>query len=146
MTYQFYIDQIAETVYIDHSSRFGSEETFEAFQDILADPAYRPGMNLLRDTRFVELPDNWSYSHFRQVSAPKFRDIWMQMGDCKLAWVAGQGRNYRLANQAAMINRLELTGTVERQPFVNLEDALVWLGLSPNHEIRHKVEPLRSYA
>jgi hypothetical protein len=103
-------------------------------------------MNLLRDTRFAELPSNWSYSHFRQVYAPKFHDIWMQMGDCKLAWVAGQGRNYPLANQAAMTNRLELTGMVEREPFVNLENTLVWLGLSPNHDIHHDVEPIRSCA
>lgn len=146
MAYQHYIDEAAETVFIEHSGNIGAEEVFEAFQEILADPDYRPGMNFLRDTRFAQLPDNWSYTRFRTVSAPRLQELWAQMGVCKLAWVAGQGRNYRLANQAAMMNRLALSGMVERQPFVNLEDALVWLDLSPNHEICHEVEVIRSYA
>ncbi len=146
MAYQFYIDEVAETVFIEHSDRIGTEETFEAFQDILGDPAYRSGMNFLRDTRFAELPHTRSYTHYSTVRAPKFQDVSAQMGTCKLAWVAGQGRNYRVANQAAMTNRLELTGKVERQPFVSLEEALVWLGLSPDHDIRHEEEMIRSYA
>jgi hypothetical protein len=84
MAHQYYIDEAAETVFIEHSGKIGAEEIFEAFQEILADPYYRPGMNFLRDTRFAQLPDNWSYTHFRTVSAPRFQELWAQMGVCEL--------------------------------------------------------------
>jgi hypothetical protein len=72
MAHQYYIDEAAETVFIEHSGKIGAEEIFEAFQEILADPYYRPGMNFLRDTRF------------RTVSAPRFQELWAQMGVCEL--------------------------------------------------------------
>ena len=93
-----------------------------------------PGLNVLRDTREVALPDvmdfKWFKSDFKDTYAAKHR---VPIQQAKFAWVVNSKLDYSKAHLWALVNRT--THGQKRRSFRQISDAFTWLDIPPDYKI-----------
>jgi hypothetical protein len=136
MSYEFYIDRNLETVFIRHSGAMALDEALDQIEKMLNSPLYIPGFNILRDTRSASLPAEWNYNWFREISPDRAGDKFLQLGRCRAAWVTKSGKNFRIAHQASISDRLS-SSTIQRQAFTDISKALQWLDIPEDYKITY---------
>jgi len=92
-------------------------------------------MNFFRDTRATELPDSFDYGYFKETRASVMYDIEISLGDCKMAWLVGNGRDYAIIHRLGVSSRLT-PDSIHRRPFREVRQALEWLGLPEDYKFR----------
>lgn len=145
MVTRHYIDAAVNCVFIEHVGEFAAGDGPANLRDILADPAFRPGMNFLRDASRTMLPAEFGYQYFVRTKEKVMGAIEMQIGTADMAWVVGSARDFAAIHQLCVSNRLTPDG-LQRRPFRGIESAFNWLELPADYQIRHPVnapEPRR---
>jgi len=128
VTFQYKIRSDLGLVHIEHNDPFDMEEIQLSFDELFADPDYKTGFDLLRDCSKATLPDNWTYERFASTGAARMVENSKKLGKCRVAWVMHSLLDFGRGNQASII-LADVSETIERRPFLNLEDALEWLGI-----------------
>ena len=72
-------------VFIRHQGDMHKDKVTRQYHELFEDPAYRPGMDILRDMRTAALPEENSYEFFKNISANRYGDIEKNHGECKIA-------------------------------------------------------------
>lgn len=134
MSYEFYIDQSVNTAFIRHSGKMKLDEALDQLGEMIEDPLFQPGTNMLRDTRSASLPEEWDYKWFREISPSRVDDKLLRLGRCRAAWVTKSGPDFRVAHQVSISDRLTQS-TIQRHAFTKIEPALSWLGISEDYKI-----------
>jgi hypothetical protein len=126
MSYHYTIHSEVNCVYAIHSTPYALDEEQHQLIDMEMDPLFSKSMNILRDISATSLPVEYSYGYFKNQSQPQFEGIVEGLGQCKIAWVLGNGRDFGLVLQWLSSRRLTST-IVERKPFRDIESAREWL-------------------
>ena len=134
MPYEFYIDRNVETVFIRHSGEMLLDEALDQIEEMLNSPLYIPGFNILRDTRSASLPAEWNYNWFREISPNRVGDKFLRLGRGHAAWVTNSGKDFRIAHQASISDRLS-SSIIQRQAFTDISKALQWLDVPDDYKI-----------
>ena len=124
------IDAAHNCVFIQRTGTFERGGLNLVVQEAIALPEFRQGMNFLIDLRLVD----FSKAGYTQLSG--YGDVWREIANsiapCKMAVVHSSPRNFGIGRQSATL--FEAQG-VERRPFVNLGEALLFLGLPADFEL-----------
>jgi hypothetical protein len=125
-------------VFIRHRDAMQQDEITRLYHVLFADPAYRPGMDILRDMREASLPAEYGFDFFKNVAAFQYGDIEEKHGDCKIAWVVASGRDFALAHQMTLISKFS-NRRFDTKTFRKIEPALAWLGLPETTQLDRQI-------
>ena len=114
MPYSYHVDPQVNCVFIRHFEHFG--------------------MNILRNSRDVPLPDEWKLDRIQTTSRGRMQRYHQRFGRCKIAWVVRDSASYGLVNQMSMILESD-DAPIERRPFYDIVEARYWLGIPEDYEI-----------
>ncbi len=136
MIARHYNDTDVNCVFIEHIGTFGVGEGPANIWDILADPAFRPGMKFFRDASRTVLPEAFGYAYFVCTKNHCMGEIEERIGATDMAWLVGNARDFAVIHQLSGCTRLTPKG-LQRRPFRTIESAFDWLGLPPGYHIRY---------
>ena len=128
MPSSYHIEPEWNFVFIRHQGAMHRDKITRQYHQLFEDPAYRPGMDILRDMREATLPEEYNYEYFKNISANRYDDIEKNHGECKIAWVVASGRDFALAHQMLLIHRFSRR-RFDTKTFREIAAALEWLGL-----------------
>ena len=127
------IDAEHNCVFIRRTGAFERGGLNQVVQQAMELPEFRRGMNFLIDLRLVD----FSEAGFTQLSG--YGDVWREIAKsiapCRIAVLHSSPRNFGIGRQSAAL--FEAQG-VERRPFGNLGEALLFLGLPADFELPAK--------
>ncbi|MBT4938633.1 MAG: hypothetical protein HON14_05835 [Rhodospirillaceae bacterium] len=135
-SFQIRIDLEVNCAFIRHIGQIGLAEVPESFDKILAHPKFRKGINILRDASEAVQPENYGYKFFQKDSPQRLAKYEQPFGNCKLAWVISNPREFAMVHQFTLARRLS-EDTIERQPFKTIEAAKEWLNIPEDYEISY---------
>mgnify|MGYP001273517877 CR=1 FL=1 len=137
MAYKFYIDPSVNCVFVLHYGEFHVDDPIQQYKEMLEHPQYLPDMNVLRDVLTTSLPVEYGFKFFSDRTTERYKNIEPHMGDCKVAWVLGTGKDYATMHQYNLTTRFGPLLRIERKPFRTIEDAKVWLDVPADFEINY---------
>ena len=109
-------------------------EAFEQVEQLVSNPKYAKGMNLLRDVTQTTLPSEYNLEWFRNHFNSRIQPVTEALGyNRNVAWVLGNTHDFRTIHQLCVISRLK-SHIVDRRPFRDCGRAMQWLGLSENYQ------------
>tara|TARA_B100000315_G_scaffold236682_1_gene252743 strand:- start:12420 stop:12908 length:489 start_codon:yes stop_codon:yes gene_type:complete len=135
MPYHSRIFPEINVVYFFHYGKMEADEALKQFSDMFADPEYRVGMNLIRDTREAILPPEWDFSYFHRPLPQQVQDYWKKVSDCKLAWIHKGGGQYKIIHQAILSQRMSHNNNVERYACRTMEEVKIRLDIPLDFDI-----------
>ena len=139
MPFDFHIDPEVNCVFFRTTGPHSVDEVALVFDEILAHPDFRKGMNVLRDMRTQQVPPDTTFKTISDRAKQTHIYIDLDLGGCKLAIVVGDAVSYAKVHQFIVTGRLSQS-PVERKPYRNLEDAKHWLGISEDYDIKYPME------
>jgi len=130
MYYQITIYPEHRLVHFKHVLPFDIEDVYTGFQELFAHKDFVRGYNILRDYSAVEIGDNWDFSRLSTTATARMNEYHDRIAPCKIALLAKSQLDFARTQQASRVldQRPE---EVTRKGFVNVADALVWLGAPP---------------
>ncbi len=134
MAFEFVVKADLGIVFVRHFDNIEINELAKLFQEVLKSPVYSPGMDFCRDTRGAIFPDKWSFNYFNSPMSVEVYRLLLSIGNCKLAWIVDKGRQYQVAHQINLRNRLNQTSLITRKNFTDPKSAYNWLALPENFE------------
>ncbi len=138
MTYRVLIDQAVNCVFVQHYGKYEAGEENAQLDGLLENPDHKPGMNILRDATLVSLPDSYNLSWFK--NNPGANQHSEGLGQRRrVAWVVGSANDFKLIHQFCALNRLN-HAVIDRQPFREISNARIWLGIPEDYVIIHSSE------
>ena len=132
MSYDFCIDPKVNCVFVRYVD-FVRGEGVEAINRAIEHDDFRPGMNILRDTRNHELPDFLDYNWFKNDFEEIYREQHLLMQGSKFAWLVGTSADFAKAHSWSLVTRT--TQGQNRMAFRNLRQSLDWLGVPADYTI-----------
>ncbi len=94
MAYSYYIDPEVNCVFAEHYGTFVHGDGFSVNREIMADPAYRQGMNILLDASKVTLPEEHTQQWYLKEGREGVQKLDKVFGHCRLAWVVGSAKDF----------------------------------------------------
>ena len=140
MVARHYVDTDVDCVFIEHFGAFEVGDGPASLWDILADPAFRPGMKFFRDASRTVLPGAFGYAYFVCTKKHSMGEIEERIGATDMAWLVGSARDFAAIHQLSVCTRLAPKG-LQRRPFRTIDSAFDWLGLAPDYPIRFPAAP-----
>jgi len=134
MPYRFYLDAKVNCIFIQHFDEFQQNDGINVTNEVLGNPEYRMGMNILRDATQTPLPKRFSDNSYLYESRRQAEKMDLLLGTCRLAWIVGSAKDFGAVHRWSVSTRL--SKSVERHPFRELSKALEWLGIPAEYEIR----------
>ena len=134
MAYQYIIDHDVNCVFVQHHNRYDQNDGHNQIKDLLADPAYKVGMNILKDVRTTSYPKKFDFEFFKTTRPSKMFSLEEQLGKCKIGILVGSAKDFATAHQLEVSTRLDKL-KVQRKPFRKLAKARAWLGIPENYQI-----------
>jgi len=139
MAYKLYVDTAAKCAFIRHYDNFDAGEGTSSIRDLWDNPLYKKGMNILRDTREVHLPEELTFEFFKKVAERiKHRDSILSAGS-KFAWVVGNAKDFGYVHRWSISSRFGQH--IEKKPFREFDKALEWLCLPKDIKINFPDDP-----
>ena len=134
MSFQIFVDPDVNCTFVRYS-KFVQGEGLSAIKQIIQNSRFRHGMNILRDTRQIVLPDKLDYAWFKN----DFEDIYTRehllMQGSLFAWLVGSPADYAKAHSWALVTRT-MSGQ-NRRAFRNMDAAKDWLDIPVNYTINY---------
>lgn len=134
MSFQIHVDPDVNCTFVRYTA-FVQGEGLSAIDQAIQNPKFRHGMNILRDTQQVALPDYLDYAWFKH----DFDDIYSRehllMQGSSFAWLVGSASDYAKAHSWALVTR-GLSGQ-NRKAFRQLDEAMNWLGIPAVYTISY---------
>ena len=144
MPARFYIEPKLNCVFVQHFDEYTLSDSHDQLLEMLEDPDYVRGMNILRDIRATPIPSELTFSYFKKVHPSEMGNVERQLGQCKVAVLVGSREDYAIAHQLSISTRLTPTN-VERKPFRDLTKAKLWLGVPEGYVISgFEAEPVEN--
>tara|TARA_B100000315_G_scaffold253206_1_gene291526 strand:+ start:3026 stop:3457 length:432 start_codon:yes stop_codon:yes gene_type:complete len=142
MAYRIHIDDRANCVFVQHYDTMSIYEAFEQVEQLVSNPNYVKGMNLLRDVTQTTLPSEYNLDWFRSHFNSRIQPVTQALGfNRNVAWVLGNSHDFKTIHQLCAITRLK-NHIVDRRPFRDCNRAMKWLNLPEDYEITYpKVFP-----
>ncbi len=134
MGYKFYIDPTINCVFIQHDDDFQVNEDTEVLDEIIAQPEYREGMNILRDFRQASMPNKLTEKSFVSEGRQRIHNYDIHFGKCRIAAVVSSPSDFQTLHRWMTSTRL--TSNVERQPYRDINAARAWLRIPEDYEIK----------
>jgi len=135
MAFDYLIDTDINCVFVRHFDGFAPGDGTESINKVWLDPLYLKGMNLLRDTSAIDLPQELTFSHFKEVARTRKNQEFFLTHGCKFAWVVGSAKDYGYAHRWSVSSRFG--SHVERKPFREMNQALAWFGLPEDFQLEY---------
>ncbi len=132
MSFRISLDAQNNCCFVCHPT-YVPAEGLQAINMIVADPAFKPGISFLRDTRDIRLPAEMNYDWFKKDFDSAYTKEHLLMQGSRFAWLVSSPADYAKAHAWALVTRT--TQGQNRLAFRNLEQALDWLGLPAGYEI-----------
>jgi hypothetical protein len=100
-------------------------------------PNYVRGMSMLRDLSSATLSQSITKEKIQAGTRENATIVSNVLGDRRnIAWVVSNARDFKLIHQLCVFTRLN-HNNVERQPFRKIGNALEWLGIPKDYEIKY---------
>ena len=100
-------------------------------------PNYVRGMSMLRDLSSATLSQSITKEKIQAGTRENATIVSNVLGDRRnFAWVVSNARDFKLIHQLCVFTRLN-HNNVERQPFRKIGNALEWLGIPKDYEIKY---------
>lgn len=129
MAFTYHIDHAFNCAVIIHTGKPGADETLFSLQALLADPAHRRGINILRDARAIAMPKDLDFNWFMRNSEAMTAAN-EGLGPCRLANLFGSAAGLGVGHQSqAFFSK----PPVERRSFIDAREAKLWLGLPKDY-------------
>jgi hypothetical protein len=138
MAYKFSIAPSVNCVFVLHFGVFDVDDTLQQYREMIENPLYTTNMNVLRNVLQAALPSEFGFEFFKQNTPKRYKDIEPIMGQSKVAWVLGSGKDHATMHQFSLTTRFGPLSHIERKPFRSVEDAKMWLDIPVNYEIRYE--------
>ena len=135
MAYRYLIDHDANCIFMEHFDGYELNEGIDGVFKVAEDPSFRHGMNILRDTRRVHLPEQQTFKYFREATKRLSGDTGNRFGNIRFAWVVGSAKDYANAHRWSVSARWG--AGIERKPFRGIEAAFLWLDISEGYKISY---------
>jgi hypothetical protein len=140
MAYSFSIARSVNCVFVSHSDVFDVDDTLKQYREMIEHPLCTANMNVLRNVLKTTLPPEFGFDFFKQNTPERYKDIEPVMGESKVAWVLGRGKDYATMHQLSLTTRFGPFSQVIRKPFRSVEDAKIWLDIPANYEINYEAK------
>ncbi|MDP6428264.1 MAG: hypothetical protein QGH73_03265 [Rhodospirillales bacterium] len=138
MAHDFYIDPDVNCIFVRHFDEMRVGEGFDSIMVLLADPEFHRGLNILRDTRQVSIPDIYADTRELINAREQMKSYAENFQSSRFAWVVGSAADYAIVHRWSATTRLD--AHVERRPFRDMMKAKEWLGIPGDYEIRYPTD------
>tara|TARA_B100000315_G_scaffold252452_1_gene289290 strand:- start:391 stop:804 length:414 start_codon:yes stop_codon:yes gene_type:complete len=135
MAYRVLIDEAVNCVFVQHYDTYEAGEGNEQLDTLLEEPAYKVGMDILRDITQVSLPDAYDLDWFRSSSVVGKHAEGLGRGR-RVAWVVGNAHDFKIIHQWCAVERLNVH-LAARLPFIDINRAMKWLGIPEGYVISY---------
>ena len=135
MAYTFYIEPTVNCVFVRHFDRFHVDDSLNQYREMVNHPKYDKNMNVLRDVLSTSLPDEFGFKFFNEKTPIRYQEFDTTIGDVKVAWALGSGKDYAAIHQYTLTTRLEFEADIEHKPFRDIARAKKWLDVPSDYEI-----------
>ena len=71
--WDYYIESEYNCVFVTHYGDFSISDAGEQYKALLADPIFRSGLNMIRDCRLIEMPDDYITKRFQAKRRKVFK-------------------------------------------------------------------------
>lgn len=134
MTCRYSIDKEQNCVFVQYYGELGDREFEEQLSDLLSQPNYKKGMNILRDVRSTTLPLAWDFDWLKRMALRIAHNNESLGHDRLVAWVVGNSNDYMTIHKFSTLGQLNLY-RADRRPFRDISEALEWLDIPNDYEI-----------
>lgn len=107
MAYTFYIDPAVNCVFVRHFDVYDVDDTLDQYREMIGHPQYAQNMNVLRDVLSTSLPPEFGFKFFAEQTPKRYKDIEPIMGQSKVAWVLGTGKDFATMHQFTLTTRFK---------------------------------------
>tara|TARA_B100000315_G_scaffold161555_1_gene150045 strand:- start:5747 stop:6172 length:426 start_codon:yes stop_codon:yes gene_type:complete len=135
-SFQIRIDLEINCAFIRHIGQMDVADVPDSFDKILAHPKFRKGINILRDASEAVQPEEYGYKYFQKESPQRVGKYEQAFGNCKLAWVISNPREFAIIHQFTLSRRMS-EDVIERRPFKTIDAAKEWLNIPENYVISY---------
>jgi len=136
MAIKYQIDNSVNCIFFRQFDTINLEDIEQAFEVAFDDPRFQPAMNVLQDLRQCDFPDEINYSVLSTGMKEIAVKVDEQLGSGRLALVAKDQRSYAKVHQFIVALRFEKSH-VERKAFREINEAMKWLGLPENYQVKY---------
>lgn len=134
MGYRIHVDSEVNCAFVKSTGDVNFEALSASTDSMIKHPDFRKGMNVLRDGRDQIYSKDMTYKDISEEARRQMDLHDRVLGNCKWAVVVSDGNAYSKVHQFIATGRLG-NHTVERKPFRELAQALLWLGIPEDYEI-----------
>ncbi|MBT3989536.1 MAG: hypothetical protein HON14_02535 [Rhodospirillaceae bacterium] len=134
MAFAIVISKELNCVFIRHEGQMAVTDIPASFDEILAHPDFKKGMNILRDSTNAIQPQEYDFNFFQRESPGRLGKYEPFFGKCKLAWVISNPKEFAIVHRYTIARRMS-DDLMERHPFNTIQAAIDWLGLPADSEI-----------
>jgi len=137
MNFRYIIDAEHNCVFIQQFGEVSFEQLWDQEVQFSADPNHIIGMNILRDfTPATIIPGYDVETIKRKARERQLLFDTLPGKNRKVAWVLSNAKDFKVFHQFCAFSRLN-HHLIDRQPFRNIGDALKWLNIPEDYEIKH---------
>jgi len=137
MAYRVLIDVEINCIFVQHFDTYEIGEEIEQLKALVNHPDHTKNMGLLRDVTLTSFPERYDLEWFRQNATTTLALVDDDLGTGRrVAWVLGNGNDYKVVHQWSVIGRLN-TKVIERRPFRDVAKAMKWLGIPDGYVISY---------
>jgi hypothetical protein len=136
MVWKISIEPDVNCVFIKHYGVVEIDDIIDTAEDIFNHPDHRASMSIFHDLSDHGFQPDITYKSLAEKSKDMMRAFRSRIGQCKAAYVVGDGQNYAKVHQFTVAGRLG-DYPIERKPFRDVENALRWLDLPEGYQINY---------
>jgi len=122
---------------MEHFEGYELYEGRKAVLEIADDLIFKYGMNLLRDTRKVQLPDEQTFDFFKKATRKLSKLETERLGNIKFAWVVSDAKDFANIHRWSVSGRIE--SKINRKAFREFDKARTWLGIPEDYKISYEI-------
>jgi hypothetical protein len=135
MAHTHYINDELKCAFVRYYDRFEKYEGFDALGDIVDNPLYQIGMDIIHNLSATSFPDNFGDGPIRKAGRERLAEYDRKTGICRIAWVVGSASDYAMGHRWVVSTRL--TSEIERRVFRSIDEAKEWLRIPEDYAITH---------
>jgi len=140
MTYLVKFEPDVNCTFVKAFGVFDPVGMHEHILDIISNPSFNKGMNILRDLTERRVSPEISFKSISAAASKAHATTDQTMGPCKFAFVVGDSIAYAKVHQFIVTGRLK-TNPVERHVFRSVIDTRKWLDIPDSYELVYPDSP-----
>ena len=136
MAFTYYMDPDINCAVFKFYGAYEMEDTLKAAQCAINDPAFKVGMNFLRDNREQPIPSEVTFKYMSDTAKGMIAEFDKVVGNCKTAIVVADAVSYAKIHQFIVTGRLS-DKVVNRKAFRDMGKAMKWLDIPEDYEFSY---------